>query len=218
VIWALASLYLLAALGSAAIWYLWSVRSNRVRAVQVLYWIENALDGQGHVTGIRWISISEFEVPVRLASKMFRRASVLVKISAYKKPISWFLAQLQEPEPETLTFQADFDLQPSFNLELQNRRWFARTQKNLDLETPGWEFEACLPVVLTTRLDWQRELTTAMQSVLAVEQRENMQVSFQSSSPHFSATLPLEAITPESHMPVFDLLKEIAARASAKTS
>jgi hypothetical protein len=189
-----------------------------LRAVQVLYWIENALGGQGHVTGIRWISISEFEVPVRLASKMFRRASILIKISAYKKPISWLLERVQEPEPETLTFQADFDLQPNFNLELQNRRWFARTQKNLNLDNPGWQFEGCLPVVLTTKLDWQRELTTAMQSVLAIEQRENVQVTFQTTSPHFSATVPLEAITPESHMPVFDLMKEIAARASAKAS
>src|SRR5207244_5018088 len=82
-------------------------------------------------------------------------------------------------EPETLTFQADFDLQPNFNLELQNRRWFARTQKNLNLDNPGWQFEGCLPVVLTTKLDWQRELTTAMQSVLADRKSTRLNSSHQ---------------------------------------
>lgn len=217
-IWAFILLYVLIGAGTAALWYFWSVRSNRTRAVQVLYWIENALAGKGHVTGIRWISLSEFEVPVKMASKLFRRTSILVKISSYKRPINWIMARIQEPEPETLTFQADFDLHPSFNLELQNRRWFARSQKTLNLDSPGWQFEGCLPVVLTTRLDWQKELTTAIQSVLAVEERENMQVHFRQTSPHFSATVPLEAITPESKVAIFELLGSIASRATAKAS
>jgi hypothetical protein len=218
VIWAFICLYLLAGVVTVAIWYFWSARSNRLRAVQVLYWIENALAGKGHVTGIRWISLSEFEVPVKMASKLFRHPSILVKISAYKVPVNWIIAHFREPEPETLTFRADFDPHPAFNLQLQNRRWFARSQKTLDLDAPGWQFESCLPVVLTTRLDWQKELTTAIQSVLAVEQRENMQVEFQESSPHFRATVPLEAITPESQMAVFELLGSIASRATAKAS
>ena len=118
-----------------------------------------------------------------MASKLFRKSSILVKISSYRIPINWLLARIQEPEAETLTFQADLDLHPTFNLELQNRRWFARTQKNLNVEGPGWQFEGCVPVVLTTRLDWQKELTTAIQSVLAVDQRENLQVQFRQSSP-----------------------------------
>jgi hypothetical protein len=218
VIWAFITLYLVVGIGTASIWYFWSVRSNRLRAVQILYWIENSLSGQGHVTGIKWTSLSEFEVPVKMASKLFRRASILVKISSYKVPINWILARFQEPELETLTFQADFDLHPTFNLQLQNRRWFARSQKNLDVEAPGWHFENCVPVVLTTRLDWEKELTSAIQSVLAVDERENMQVEFRKSSPHFSATVPLEAITPESQMAVFELLGAIASRASAKAS
>jgi hypothetical protein len=153
-----------------------------------------------------------------MASKLFRKASILVKISSYRIPINWLLARIKEPETETLTFQADLDLHPTFNLELQNRRWFARTQKNLNVEAPGWQFEGCIPVVLTTRLDWQKELTTAIQSVLAVDERENLQVEFRQSSPHFSATVPLDAITPESQMAVFDLLGSIASRASAKAS
>ncbi|MCU1285472.1 MAG: hypothetical protein JWO13_1822 [Acidobacteriales bacterium] len=217
-IWVFISLYLLVGVGTAAIWYFWSVRSNRQRAVQILYWIENALGKQGHVTGIRWHSVSEFEVPVRMASKLFRKSSILVKISSYRIPINWLLARINEPEAETLTFQADLDLHPTFNLELQNRRWFARSQKNLNVEGPGWQFEGCVPVVLTTRLDWQKELTTAIQSVLAVDQRENLQVQFRQSSPHFTATVPLDAITPESQMAVFDLLGSIVSRASAKAS
>lgn len=206
---------LLASAGFYA-WRFWSSHSSKGRAVQILYWIEKSLCGHGHVTGIKWISRSEFEVPLRLMSNVFNRATVRVNIHE-DRPFRWFQRNAS-PEPETMTFLADLDYKPAVNVEMNNMRWFARSKKVNDLNAPGWRFEKFEPVVLTTRLDWEKELTAAMQSVLGVEQKEDFQVVFRKTSPHFSVTLPLERITPGSELPVFELLNSIATYSSAQTS
>ena len=115
-----------------------------------------------------------------------------------------------------MTFHADLDYRPAFNIDLKNMRFFARSKKDNDLNSPAWQFEKFEPVVLTTRLDWEKELTAAMQSVLGVEQKEDFQVTFRKTSPNFSVTLPLEKITPGSELPVFELLNSIATYSSAQ--
>ena len=168
------------------------------------------------MTGIRWVSKTEFEVPLRLMSNVFNRATVRVNIGS-KKPFQW-LKRNSTPEPETMTFLADLDYKPAVNVEMNNMRWFARSKKDNDFDSPGWQFEKFDPVVLTTRLDWEKELTSAMQSVLGVEQKEDFQVIFRKTSPHFSVTMPLEKITPGSELPVFELLNSIATYSSAEAS
>ena len=194
-------------------WQLWTAHSNKGRAVHILCWIEQFLGGHGHVTGIRWISKSEFEVPLRLVSNVFNRASVRVKIADAGAP--WNLVGRRAAcEDETLTFRADLDYRPAFSAELNNMRWFARSAKENDPSAPGWKFESVAPVVLTTRLNWEREITAAFQSMMAVENKEDLQVTFRKTSPHFSVTLPLEKITPGSEVPLFEMLNSIAAVSS----
>src|SRR5438876_8466479 len=178
-------------------WQFWSTHSKKGRAVQILYWIEQFLCGHGHVTGIKWISKSEFEVPLRLASNVFNRASVRVKIASGRLP--WRREQ-EAASSETMTFTADLDYKPAFNVDLNNMRWFARSRKENNPSAPGWRFERVEPVVLTTRLTWEREITATFQSMVGLEEKENLQVTFRKISPHFSVTLPLEKITPGSEM------------------
>ncbi len=194
-------------------WQFWSTHSNRGRAVHILCWIEQFLGGHGHVTGIRWISKSEFEVPLRLVSNVFNRASVRVKITSARVP--WkLLKKAGAGEAETLTFRADLDYRPAFSAELRNMRWFARSAKENNPSAPGWKFESVTPVVLTTRLNWEREITAAFQSMMAIENKEDLQVTFRKTSPHFSVTLPLEKINPGSDVPLFEMLNSIATVSS----
>jgi hypothetical protein len=53
------ALFVLYFTGAAALmvaWHAWASRRNRNRAFQIMHWIENAMNGQGHVTGIHWLS------------------------------------------------------------------------------------------------------------------------------------------------------------------
>jgi hypothetical protein len=196
------------------IWRYWSSHSSKGRAVQILYWIEQFLCGHGHVTGIKWISKSEFEVPLRLVSNVFNRAGVRVKMA--KGGLPW--RKNNRAEAETVTFYSDLDYRPAFNVELNNMRWFARSCKDNDPSGPGWNFERVEPVVLTTRLTWEKEITAAFQSMMHVENKEDLQVMFRKTSPHFSVTLPLEKITPSAELPVFEMLNAIATVNSAEAS
>jgi hypothetical protein len=208
------SIFLASVAISFFVWRYWSSHSTKGRAVQILYWIEQFLCGHGHVTGIKWLSQSEFEVPLRLASNVFNRASVRVKMTT--PTMSW----RKRPcgETETVTFLADLDYRPAFNVQLNNMRWFARSRKDNDPTGPGWSFERVEPVVLTTRLTWEKEVTAAFQSMMHVENKEDLQVTFRKASPHFSVTLPLEKITPSAELPVFEMLNAIATVNSAEAS
>jgi hypothetical protein len=72
------------------------------------------------------------------------------------------------------------------------------------------------PFVLTTRNEWQREITTMMNALVASRECDCSSVSFRRSSPHFSVTVPLNTIAPESQAQceIFDVLRELAAGAS----
>lgn len=194
-------------------WQFWARHSNKGRAVNILCWIEQFLCGHGHVTGIRWLSQSEFEVPLRLVSNIFNRASVHVKIAHARVPWNLF-RQHSGSDVETLTFRADLDYRPAFTAELRNMRWFARSTKEKSPSEPGWKFESVTPVVLTTRLTWEREITAAFQSMMSVENKEDLQVTFRKTSPNFSVTFPLEKITPGSEVPLFEMLNSIATVSS----
>jgi hypothetical protein len=119
--------------------------------------------------------------------------------------------------PETLTFEADLDYAPSFSLEVHNHRWFGRTRRRLPSNKQNWMTESIGPVVLTTRNDWQREITTMMNTLVASHDCDCLTVSIRRSSPHFSATVPLEAIQPGSQAQgeLFDIFRELAQGASS---
>lgn len=212
----LVSVSVLAGISIFSLWYLYCVRAARSKATQVLGWIEGALAGHGHVAGIRWHAPSKFQVPVRLRSNVFREASLMVQMFPRELPLQWLMGRIRGQQ-ETVTFEANLDLPPGFNLELHNYRLFARTRKNLEPEGPDWHFEQTTPFVLTTRADWQKEITSVIKSLLTSEDRKFLNVSFRRTAPHFIATLPLETITPSTpeRAQMFNALRELATGASA---
>jgi hypothetical protein len=212
----LVALSLLAGAGILALWYFYWARAARNRGILVLDWIESALLGQGQVAGVRWQAPSRFQISVRLRSGIFREASLIVQMFPRELPLHWLRTKLQKQQ-ETVTFQANLDLPPSFNLELHNYRLYARTHKSLNPGGPNWRFEQTTPFILTTRPDWQKEITSVIGTLIAGEDRCFVDVVFHRTTPHFTATLPLDSIAPDSpaRSQMFESLRELATRASA---
>ncbi len=206
----------LAGVSLVVAWYFWFLRYNRRKAVEVLQWVERAFRGHGHVASVHWAAASRFHVQMRLSGNLFRHVSLVVQLFPREVPFAWVLSRIRRQQ-ETLTFQADLDCGPSFNLEVHNHRWYGRTRRRFPNKNQNWVLEQAGPFVLTTRNDWQREITTMMGALVASRECDCLTVSFRRTSPHFSVTVPLESIAPESQTQseIFDVLRELAAGASA---
>ncbi|HEX3155878.1 MAG TPA: hypothetical protein VHV32_14720 [Candidatus Angelobacter sp.] len=196
-------------------WYAVSLRRKREKAREILRWIQASLAGRGHVVGISWTAASDFRVPLRLTCGVFRSAWVLVEMRRQETPVQWLIHKIASPR-EVITFQADLDFPPTFSLAMQNFRWFARSSRKAEIERPGWQFERLPSVMITTKTETQREIANTMTSLSRGDNGEFLEVRFQRSSPHFSATLPLDALAPgaPARTYILDAMREMAGSAA----
>lgn len=210
---------LILAVAGCVVWYLVATRYSRRRAGEIGRWIQAALAGQGHITAVRRISSSRLRVPIRLTHGVFRQAIVLVDMIPYEMPFHWLMSKMKG-QSETLTFQADLDLPPAFAMHIENFRWYARSSRRNPRSASGWTFEQAGPVVISTRSDWQKEISSTMTSLGRGNTHDFLSIDFQRRSPHFSVTLPLETISPDSPVRscVFESMKELASNSSASLS
>jgi hypothetical protein len=204
--------------GAAAVaaWYLFFLRYNRRQGERVVARIQAALAGKGQVGAVRWLGPSSFHVGLGLDTSLFEHPALLVRLTARENPLRW-LQQGWRREPATITFEADLDVPPGFNLQVRQHRWSGRSRKRISADRAGWEFEQVTPLILTSRRRWQREVTAMMNTLLSCRDREVLSLSFRPTSPHFSATILLQCISPQGRAGsnVFDTLRELAAGASA---
>jgi len=196
-------------------WYAVSLRRKREKAREILRWIQASLAGRGHVVGISWTASSQFRVPLRLTCGVFRRAWVLVEMRTQETPVQWLFHKISSTR-EVLTFQADLDYPPTFSLEMQNFRWFARSSRKAEIERPGWQFERLPAVMITTKPESQKEIASTMTSLSRGDNGAFLEVRFQRRSPHFSASLPLEALAPgaPARTYILDAMREMAGSAA----
>lgn len=194
-------------------WYLIFSRYNRRRSLIILSWLETALGGQGEVVGVEWTGISRFRVPVRLASGVFRRASLIVDLVPRELPFHWLRSRWRKQQ-DTVMFCADLDVPPAMNLDLAGHRWCGRTSRHLSLDVQRWNVEQITPLVLTSREDW--ELGGVVNSLLATPHRDFLDLRISKRSPHLRARVALEALSPTSPTQgqVFTVLRELAAGVS----
>lgn len=197
-------------------WHIYFSRYNRRKASLVLKWLERSFEGQGELVGVEWLNPSKFLLRVRLLSNLFRHTSVCIQLQPRQSPFRWLFARFKRRH-ETLTFEADLDFPPNFNLEVNNHRWCGRTRRRFPTASEDWQIERTGPFVITTRNDWQREITNMMHGLVASRECDCARVAFSRTSPHFSATVPLETISPdtESQTRIFDVMRDLAAGASA---
>jgi len=205
----------IAATALGVTWHCISLRYKRHKAKEVLHWIQASLGGRGHVVGISWTTSSRFRVPLRLTCGVFRRAWVMVELHTLQTPFQWAFNKVRGRR-EILTFQADLDFPPTFSLQVQNSRWFARSSPKTSINQPGWRFEHLPPVMISTRPARQQEITNAMTSLSQGDNGEFLEINFQRHSPHFSATLPLEALAPDAatRTDILEAMRELAGSAS----
>ena len=196
-------------------WYAVSLRHKRAKAREILRWIQASLAGRGHVVGISWISASRFRVPLRLTCGVFRSAWVLVEMRTQETPVHWLVHKINRQQ-EVITFQADLDSPPTFCLQMQNFRWFARSSPKTAIENAGWQFERLPSVMITTKPESQKEIAGTMTSLSRGDNGDFLEVSFQRSSPHFSASLPLESLAPGAPARTYmlDAMREMAGSAA----
>jgi len=206
----------LAGLLFLVVWYFWFIRSNRRRAEEILHWVNRAFDGHGEAATVQWIGASRFFISMHAPPSLFIRTSLMVKLRPRENPIAWFLSRIRH-EQECLTFQADLDSAPCFNLEVHNHTWYGRTRRRFPGRSQNWVMEQAGPYVLTTRNDWQRDITTMMNALLASRECECLSVCFRRSSPHLSVTVPVAALSPDEQVQlgIFDVLRELATGALA---
>jgi hypothetical protein len=206
---------LIAATTLCITWYFLSLRRKRRKVKEILRWIQSCLVGRGQVVGISWITPSRFRVPLRLTCGVFRRAWVLVEVQAQQTPMQWLFSKIKSGR-EVLKFEADLDCPPTFSLQMQNFRWFVRSSRKASIDRPGWQFERMQPVMISTRPDSQKDIASTITSLSKGDNGDFLEVRFQQRSPHFSATLPLEALAPgaPSRTYVLDAMRELAGSAS----
>lgn len=197
-------------------WYMWCARQHRRRAGEVLQWIDNAIAGHGHVGSVHWLAASRFAVPVRLRITGFSNAAFLVQLPRREWPLLRLHDKLRS-EPPTVTFTADLDMRPRFNLLVHNHRWCGRTTKRFSENPEHWMFEQTGPYIITSRGDWHQEILNMMGSLVASRDGEFLRLKFQPQSPNIMATAPLDSISPcaPTRGRMLDVLKELASEASA---
>lgn len=212
---AISFITLVAVIALFVTWYVVSLRRKREKAREILRWIQASLAGRGHVVGISWTAASRFRVPLRLTCGVFRRAWVLVEMRTQVTPAHWLLQKISNPQ-EVITFQADLDSPPTFSLQMQNFRWYARSSPKTEMEHTGWQFERLPSVMITTKPESQKEIAGTMTALSRGDNGEFLEVSFQRSSPHFSATLPLESLAPGAPARTYmlDAMREMAGSAA----
>jgi hypothetical protein len=198
------------------IWYWACLQFNRRRCSRILAWIESAFGTHGQVAAVRWLSASRFHVQLRLANCGFKHPAVQVQLAPRELPLRWLLNRWRKRQ-ETLTFEANLHCPPNFNLDVQNHRWCGRSRRNLPTDPKCWTTERLAPIVIASRSDTPRDVANMMSALGSSRDCDFLNVSFRRSSPHFSATVPLTTLAPESQSgtPIFDALRELAAGASA---
>ena len=214
--WGKVAICVVAAGVAAVTWYLFFLRYNRRRRASVVEWIQAALAGKGQVIAVRWLDASIFNVALRLGTSLFQHPALTVRLVPRQNPYKW-LRQRWRREPATITFEADLDIPPGFNLQVHHHRWCGRSSKRALPDPEHWEFDQITPLILTSRPCWQREVSNMMNALLSCREREVLSLGFRHTSPHFSATIALECISPQGRAGsnVFDTLRELAAGASA---
>jgi hypothetical protein len=197
-------------------WYVAFVRYNRRLAAEVLLWIKTAFCGHAQILGVHWISPSRFHVRLRLVPNVFQHCYIVVQLIPREFAINWLVSKVRK-QKEVAIFEADLDIPPSFNLQVHNQRWYGHSRKGSKLKMEHSSMENVGPFVLTTRKEWQRDLTSMMGALVASRDSDFLSVSFRRNSPHFSATVPLYSLAPQNLTgnDVFHVLRELAECAGA---
>ena len=207
------------AIAALLLWYVGFTQYNRRKGTKALYWVEAACIGEGRVVDSRWLGASKVKAKLHFTRQPIEDASVTVRLRPRPLPVHWALS-LWRGQKETLTFEADLDHMPAFNLEVMRHRWFTHNSPpNDETGSHKWIISRPGPVVLTTRTHWNQELTPVVNTLMTTRGHSLLSVRFRSKSPHLTATVALESLSdPQAGAGFLDVVRELAAGASTRQS
>jgi len=217
----------IAALALSCLWYAWFVRYNRRRAADVLQWVQAACLGKGRIVDLRWqASSSRLKATLHLSSRWFEDARLTIRLLPRPLPLQWALSRWRQQQ-ETLTFEANMGFPPGFHLDVIRHRWSGHTgAKSSGAKGPGsknstgtraWTITRPGPVILTTKEDWPVELSPVVNALASWRDTDFVGVRFNSTSPHFTATVALANLSDQkAAAALLGLFRELAASSSAK--
>ncbi|MBV8206681.1 MAG: hypothetical protein JO041_07800, partial [Acidobacteria bacterium] len=175
-------------------WYAGFSHYNRRRARRALHWIDCAFSGHGAIAGVQWRSPARLLAPMVLhPNSCFRQAIVRLVLQPRQAPAKWLVSRLRGGDEE-VTFEADLETAPAFTLEMHHQRWLGRMRRRLPSDRKDWRFRHLMPLVITTRREWQREISAMMAALQSARGCDFVNVNFRPSSPHFSATFSLSTL------------------------
>lgn len=199
------------------LWYLVFSTYNRKKGAAALRWVQTACAGRGRVLEPRWANSSRLHVRLHFPSYWFDNARLTMRFRPRALPVQWLLSCWHR-QKETLTFEADLDESPDFHLEVVRHRWSAHNRGAAARKRDGREWDICQPgpIILTTRTHWKQDPTSELNALMSARHQDVVQVRFRSQSPHFSATVNLEALAdPDAAAGFLSALRELAAGAKA---
>jgi len=214
------------------VWYAWFIRYNRRRAADVLQWVQAACLGKGRIADLRWqANSSRLKATLHLSSRWFEDARLTIRLLPRPLPVQWAMSRWRQQQ-ETLTFEANMGFPPGFHLDVIRHRWSGRTgakdsgAKDRGLKDAGlrdssraraWTISRPGPVILTTKEDWPVELSPVVNALASWRDKNFVGVRFNSTSPHFTATVALENLSDQkAAAALLGLFRELAASSSAK--
>jgi hypothetical protein len=210
-----------AALALSLLWYGWFIRYNRRRATGILQWVQAACLGKGRVADLRWqASSSRLKANLHLPSRWFEDARLTIRLMPRALPMQWALSRWRQQQ-ETLTFEADMGFPPGFHLDVIRHRWSGQSGGkpvgSKSVKARAWTVTRPGPVILTTKEDWPIELSPVVNALAAWRDKDFVGVRFNSTSPHFTATVALENLSDQkAASELLGLFRELAASSSAK--
>ncbi len=206
-----------AAIAASLVWYACFLRFNRKRALDVLQWVQSACLGKGRVADLRWhSSSSRLKATLHLSSRWFEEARLTINLLPRPLPVQWALSRWRRQQ-ETLTFEANMGFPPGFHLDIIRHRWSGHSGAKTIKGTRSWTVTHPGPVILTTKEDWPVELSPVVNALANWRDKDFVGVRFNSSSPHFTATVALENLSDEkAAAALLGLFRELAASSSAK--
>ena len=214
------------------LWYAWFIHYNRRRAADVLQWVQAACLGKGRIADLRWqASSSRLKATLHLSSRWFEDAHLTIRLLPRPLPVQWAMSRWRQQQ-ETLTFEANMGFPPGFHLDVIRHRWSGRTgAKSSEAKGRGlkdaaskdatgtrtWTISRPGPVILTTKEDWPVELSPVVNALASWRDKNFVGVRFNSTSPHFTATVALENLSDQkAAAALLGLFRELAASSSAK--
>jgi hypothetical protein len=154
---------------------------------------------------------------LRFASNWLENPRITVRLLPRPIPIQWLLSIFRK-QKETLTFEADLDSVPTFQLEVYRHRWLTHKHtRMMGKGTKQWSVSRPGPVVLTTRTHWNQELTPVVNTLMTSRGHNLVTVRFRPNSPHLAATVTLDSVSGEQAVANFlNTVHDLATGASAR--